>query len=70
MGVQVFMSNGESYFSPAALKVGEFLKRVEEANENGLDLVTFPDERVAVNIKHIISIETLCELFLCVFVLI
>jgi len=69
MGVQVFMSNGESYFSPA-LKVGEFLKRVEEANKNGLDLVTFPDERVAVNIKHIISIETLCELFLCVFVLI
>ena len=57
MGVQVFMSNGESYFS-LALKVGEFLKRVEEANKNGLDLVTFPDERVAVNIKHIISIET------------
>ncbi len=57
MGVQVFMSNGESYFS-LVLKVGEFLKRVEEANKNGLDLVTFPDERVAVNIKHIISIET------------
>lgn len=66
MGVQVFMSNGESYFSPA-LKVGEFLKRVEEANKNGLDLVTFPDERVAVNIKHIISIETVSYFYASLF---